>query len=274
MTMTDFTKQKISFALALLGTLFALHPFVEKYADVGFDYEGYYLKVFYAFALSAGLLAFTVYCYAIALVSERVHGMMERMGNYAYAIAVMVGPLYGGLFIAHWLSDIFEASHLAWAAPGVALGVGVGWLVVSQVLAWLFHGRLSEEDRIAKIRQWADQEIAALNRAREMFDNQHYDLAVIEAWRAIEARLRRVLLAKGITTGSESPQQMIDAAVRAKVVHEPSVGLLQELRKQWNIAVSFDPLSRQAAEAALHAARNILATISLSESPKEAGHGV
>ena len=57
--MTDFTKAKISFALALLGTLFALHPFVEKYADVGFDYEGYNLKIFYAFALTAGLLAFS-----------------------------------------------------------------------------------------------------------------------------------------------------------------------------------------------------------------------
>src|SRR5262249_20359460 len=159
--MTDFTKQKISFALALLGTLFALHPFVERYSDQGFDYLGYDLKIFYAFALTAALLASAVYCYAIALVSERVHGLMERLGNYSYAIAVMVGPLYAGLYGASKLADVFEASHLAWAAPGVALGVGIGWLVLSQVAAWLFHGRLSEEDRAAKTRQWADQEIGA-----------------------------------------------------------------------------------------------------------------
>jgi hypothetical protein len=272
--MTEFTKHKISFALALLGTLFALHPFVEKYADWGFLYLDYDLKVIYAFALTAGLLAFTVYCYAIALVSERVHGIMERLGNYSYALAVMIGPLYVGLYGASELAKAFAASQLEWAAPGVALGVGIGWLVLSQVLAWMFRGRLSDEDKASKIRQWADEEMTALNRAREMFDNQHYDLSVLEAWRAIEARLRRVLLAKGITTKAETPQQMIDAAVRAKIVHEPAVGMLQDLRKKWNIAVSFDPLGREAAEAALQAARNILSTISLGESPKEVGHAV
>jgi HEPN domain-containing protein len=196
------------------------------------------------------------------------------VGNYAYAIAVIVGPLYAGLFAASRLADTFEASHLAWAAPGVALGLGIGWLVLSQIVAWLLRGRLSEEDRAAKVRQWADQEMAALNRAREMFESGHYDLSVIEAWRAIEARLRRVLLARGIRSGGETPQQMIAAAVRAKVVPESSLGLLQELRKQWNVAVSFEPLSHQAAEAALGAARNILATISIGESPKASGHGV
>lgn len=272
--MTDFTKTKISFALALLGTLFALHPFLERYAEWGFLYLDYDLKIWYPVAITAGLLALTVYCFAIALVSERVHGFMERLGNYAYAIAVMIGPLYAGLFLASRLADALEASHLAWAAPGVALGVGIGWLVLSQIVAWFFRGRLSEEDRAAKTRQWADQEMAALNRAREMFQSQHYDLSVIEAWRAIEARLRRVLLARGIRSGGESPQQMIDAAVRYKLVPEKSLELLHELRKQWNVAVSFEPLGRDAAEAAMNAARNILATISVGESPKAAGHAV
>jgi HEPN domain-containing protein len=272
--MTDFTKTKISFALALLGTLFALHPFVQQHLDWGFDYLGFYLKVFYAFALTAGLLAFTVYCYAIALVSERVHGFMERLGNYAYAIAVITGPLYAGLYLASLLAEAFEASHLAWAAPGVAIGFGIGWLVLSQVVAFLFRGRLSEEDVAAKSRQWADQEMAALNRAREMFASNHYDLSVIEAWRAIEARLRRVLLTKGIRSGGETPQQMIDAAVRARLIQDKSLDLLKELRKHWNVAVGFHPLTRQAAEYALNAARDILATIAVGESPKAAGHGV
>ena len=55
---------------------------------------------------------------------------------------------------------------------------------------------------------------------------------------------------------------------------EKSLDLLRDLRKQWNVAVSFEPLSREAAESALQAARNILATISVGESPKAAGHGV
>ena len=38
--MTEFTKMKITFALALLGTLFALHPFLDRYPDRGFVYLG------------------------------------------------------------------------------------------------------------------------------------------------------------------------------------------------------------------------------------------
>jgi MFS family permease len=271
--MTDFTKTKMHFALALLGVLFALHPLMEKIEPWGFDYLGYDLKVLYVYALIAGLLAFTVYCYALALVSERVHGLMERTGNYAYAIAVMVLPLYGGLYLAHLLADRFEATELNWAAPGVALGVGAAWLLLSQILAWLFRRRLGEEDITAKTRQWADQEIVSLNRAREMFVSDHYDLAVIEAWKAIEARLRRVLLARGIRAG-DTPGKMIDAAERAKLVREPSLGMLQEVRKQWNIAVSSEPLTREASEAALNAARDILATIPVEEVNRGSGRGM
>ena len=42
--------------------------------------------------------------------------------------------------------------------------------------------------------QLANHEIESLKRAKELFDNQHYDLSVVESWRALEARLRQVLL--------------------------------------------------------------------------------
>lgn len=262
--MTEFTKTKISFALALLGTLFALHPFMEKLdQDLGFEYLGLDLRVAYVYVLLAGLLAFTVYCYAIALVSERVHGFMERLGNYSYALSILVLPLYAALYGSHLLAVRFEESSLHWAPTAVAAGLGVLWLVVSQLLAWLFRGRLGQEDRTSKIRQLSEQEIAALNHARELFLSDHYDLAVIEAWKAIEARLRRVLLARGSTRRTDTPEALIEAAVRAGLLREPSVTLLQELRKQWRVAISFEPLSREAAEAALLAARNVLATISV-----------
>jgi len=33
--MTDFTKVRITFALAFLGTRFALHPLLDRFADWG-----------------------------------------------------------------------------------------------------------------------------------------------------------------------------------------------------------------------------------------------
>jgi HEPN domain-containing protein len=261
--MTEFLKTKMHFALALLGTLFALHPVVERIQDIGFQYLGVELKVYHAYALIAGLLAFTVYCYALTLLSERSHSWVERLGNYAYALAVMVLPLYGGLYATNELARHLELpQHLALAVPA---GLGIGWLLLSQLLALVFRKRLGDQDQRAKVDQLAEQEIASLNRARELFESDHYDLSVIEAWKAIEARLRRVLLQKGITKRLETPQDMIALATKKGLLTRSAQELLQELRTQWNIAVSVEPLTREAADKALTCARNILATIAVDE---------
>jgi hypothetical protein len=136
--MTDFGKTKITFALALLGTLFAIHPFVERYGDLGFDFPYWAgatiltekLTITLVYSLVAGLLALGVYCYAASLLSERPNSFLEKLGNYSYAIAVLLLPLYGGLYLSSLLADRLDETHLAWAAPAVAIGLGIGWLPV------------------------------------------------------------------------------------------------------------------------------------------------
>src|SRR5262249_6062555 len=252
--MNEFKKIKMTFALALLGTLFALHPIVDKYPAAGFNYRGQELKVSYAYALAAGLLALAVYCYAVAFVSEHSSAWMEKVGNSVYALALMTVPLYGGLYLAQRLADELHWPHLELVAPVAVVVLGLG-------LAWWLRKRLGDQDRTARAQQLAEQELVALDRARGLFDSEHYDLSVIEAWKAIEARRRRVLLARKITTRLDNAQAMIDAAVKAGVVRGDAVDHLQQLRKQWNIAVSVEPITREAAESALNAARHILSTI-------------
>jgi HEPN domain-containing protein len=261
--MTEFTKTKIHFALALLGSLFALHPFLERVQDKGFVYLGYDLKIYYAYILIAGLLALCVYCFGLTLVSEKPHSWLERLGNYVYALAVMVLPLYGGLYLASLLADQLNASHLAWAAPTAALGLGIAWFILSQFLAFLLRGRLSNQDRSAKIEQFALQETNAVRQASELFETEHYDLCVMETWRAVEARLRQVLLRRGINIRKTSPAALIAAAKRAAIVTEPTLRLLQALEKTWHIAMSSEPTTRAAASEALTAGRQILATTAL-----------
>jgi HEPN domain-containing protein len=262
---TEFTKTKMHFALALLATLFALHHIIEKYEDVGFDYLGYPLKIYYAYGLTAALLALTVYFYAMGLLSERAYSWMEKMGNYVYGLAIMVLPIYGGLYVSTLAAEHLGQEHLAWAGPSIPLALGAAWLLLSQVFALFFRKRLSDRDRSAQTEQLAEQEITSLNRASELFDTNHYDLSVIEAWKAIEARLRRVLLLRGLSSRVADPQTMIHAATRAGLLSPPALALLKELRRQWNIAVSVEPLTREAAETALSAARNILSTIPIEK---------
>jgi hypothetical protein len=259
--MNEFTKTKIHFTLALLGSLFALHPFLEKFEDYSFDYLGQPLKLSYAYVLFAGLLALCVYLYAMTLVSERPHSWLERLGNYCYGLAIMSLPFYGGLYLSSRLADWLGQTHLQWAAPGAALGLGVGWFVLSQVFAWFLRGRLAVQDRSAKVEQLAQDEVKALEQAQELFAGDHYDLGVMRSYRAVEARLGRVLLGHGVNVPSGDPDALVTAAKRAGLLSERALSQLQELQRQWRVAISNVPMTKEDAAGALAATRDILAAI-------------
>ena len=259
--MTEFTKLKIGFALALLGTLFALHPLLDRYPEAGFLYLGTRLKVAHVYALTSGLLSLCVYLYAVTLLNEHPHSWCERTGNSVYALAVLVLPIYAGLFLSAELADRVAVSHVAWAAPAVAFGLGGGWIMLTQVVAWRIRRRLGERDRVAKMEQLALQETRSLDRARELLAGEHYDLVVIEAWKALESRLRQALLSRGIAAKADDPGAILRLAARKGLLREPIPGLVEDLRRSWSVAISTEPLPREAAVEALGAIRYVLSIL-------------
>jgi hypothetical protein len=207
----------------------------------------------------------------VTLVSERPHSWLERLGNYCYGLAIMSVPFFGGLYLASLLAERLEFTHLQWAAPGAALGLGLAWFALSQAVAWFLRGRLAAHDQTAKAEQFTRQEVKALADAQDLFANDHYDLSVMEAYRAIDARLRRALLGRGTAPPSGNPEALVVAAKRAGLLREPALAQLDDLTRQWRVAVGSEPLTREAAARALEETRQILSTVPL---PGEAGkHG-
>jgi hypothetical protein len=263
--MNDFKKAKITFALALLGTLFALHRVVEnpdyQAATTFTTYLGYQINIVHAYLVLAGLLALTVYFYAVGFMTEHSSTWVEKIGNLVYALAIMVVPMYGVLYLSSFLAETLGQLDLYWIVPLVALGLGV-------IMGGLFLHRLGQQDRSAKVAQWSDLEISSLYRARALFEGAHYDLAVMEAWKAIDARLHRVLVAKGITPPADNPGALIDKAIHAGILKESVRPLLNDLRGHWAVAVSHQPLTQANANEALNIARDILSVIPLAIAAK------
>jgi hypothetical protein len=269
--MAEFTKIKIGFALALLGTLFALHPLLDRTPDLGFFYLGYQLKVIHAYALTSGLLGLCVYLYAVTLLNDHPRSWGERTGNAIYGLAIMVLPIYGGLFLSASLAEMVAVSHVAWAAPAVAIGLGSGWIILSQVVAWRIRSRLGERDRASKMEQLAKQEAVSLNQAKTLFDGEHFDLCVVEAWRALESRLRRALLSRKINARADDHHAVVRLAVKKGILKEPALGLVAGLERHWAVAVSTDPLPREAAVESLGAVRYILSILPVHETRPPGG---
>ena len=216
-------------------------------------------------SLTAGLLSLCVYRDAVTLLNDRPHSWCESTGNSTYALAIRVVPIYAGLFLSAMLADRVAVSHVAWAAPAVAVGLGIGWVALTQLVAWRIRRRLGEQDRASRIAQLAGQEVESLNQARELFEGQHYDLSVVEAWRALEARLRQVLLSRRIDARAGDPQAVVHVAVRKGILKEPALGVVAELRRHWTVALSTEPLSREAAVESLSAVRHVLSVVPVKQ---------
>jgi HEPN domain-containing protein len=258
----DFKKHKIAFALALLGTLFTLHHVVEnpayQQASAFTTYLGYEVNIMHGYLLLAGLLALTVYFYAIGFTTEHASAWVEKLGNLVYALAIMVVPVYGILYLSSFLAETLGDLHLYWIVPLVAGTFGL-------LLGGAFLIRLGQRDRSAKQAHWNDLEISSLYRARALFEGGHYDLSVMETWKAIDARLHRILAARRITPPANNPAAMIKKAIRAGIIQEPVRAKLAELRQHWTVAMSHQPLTQEDAESALNNARDVLAMIPLGD---------
>jgi hypothetical protein len=261
--MADFIKTKLQAALALLGMLFALKPFIDDIQNVGFVILDVRISLLHALAGMAGLLAVSVHCFALDMLRARPFSLVERLGNTAFGLAILTLPTFGLGFglteLGQLLAVRLGLPQLAWAAPAVAAGLVVVWLA----LAILIRLRLGRQDRNHQFDALTETESAALKRAQEMFEEGHFDLSVIEVWRALEARLRRSLLQRHVHGHYDDWNALRDAAHANGLLAKVPLTTLDGLRRHWQTAVGVEPLPRESAADALMTARTLLATIPL-----------
>ena len=58
---------------------------------------------------------------------------------------------------------------------------------------------------------------------------------------------------------------VIHVAIRQGILKEPTLGVVAELKRHWTVAVSTEPLSREAAVEPLSAVRHVLSVIPVKE---------
>ena len=116
----------------------------------------------------AGLLAVSIHCFALDMLRGRPFSLGERLGNTAFGLAILVLPTFvlglGLTESGQFLADYYGLQQLAWAAPAIAAGLIVGWLV----LAILIRLRLGRQDRSHQFNSLTETESAALKRRRNV----------------------------------------------------------------------------------------------------------
>lgn len=261
--MSDFSKAKVGFALALAGVLFAIHPIITEHRGAGFSFPWFVLEFRIIYYLLFALLGTSVYFFALEFLTLRPQGAAHRIGNLLYAAALLIPPAFVMIWLAVqvgegvvWISDSDAAGEISMVA--ICIVSGAAGLLVIHLVSRVMNLR----DREASIDQLSIRESRHLHRAEEMHGARHYDLAAIEAFRAIETALHRALIDRDVRVGAPRARELIPAAARAGIIPEECVGLLHEVRVARNRAVhATDPIALHDAEWLLDTTRKIIASI-------------
>ena len=256
--MSDFAKEKVAFAVALLAVLFTITPVVDSVGEAGLNLFAITLRIRHVYYFLSILLALSVYSYAIQFVTERRLRLARVAGDIFYAMAIVAPALYVALFLVVPLANrvgAFLRSPEAAKATEVVLSMVAGSL--STLGIFLARRALTTKEEQSTAAQLERQEILFLREAEELFQGGHYDMAVIESFKAVETAASR------IASGQRpvAPRHWTDFAKNA-LRSEDLIAAFERLKRVRNLAAhGTEPTTKNAAREALAIADKIVASL-------------
>jgi HEPN domain-containing protein len=261
--MTDFTKNKIAFAIALLAALFALSPVTLNLGSTGFSVFQQNIKILYLYYFISLFLTLAVYFYGIQFLTERPLRFAQILGDISYAIAIVAPVLYFSVYfviiITDALSPIIKSDTFqSWIKGLLSAIMGA----LSVYLSNWFRAILAKREKQSASEQSDKETISFLDRAKKLFDDGHYDLVVVECYKSIEVAAKKALAEKGIVLKGFKSITLIDSAQKAGVIPEDRISLVNEIRILRNQAAhGAKSLSKEDASLVLEATRRVLASM-------------
>ena len=265
--MDEFTKLKITFSLALLAALFALSPILGAIGVKGFDIFGIDLQIRLTYFSFAALLGLAVYIYGIDLITEKSVPSIKKVANVTYALAIFIPPLYLALFLVvqvalliGWLVRSAGAVVAIVSILGAVASVaGFALVVGSSAKGMIRRGIRSAVDQVS------GQETPVLPRAMSLFQEEHYDLVLVECFRAIELSIRKALTLASVTFRPVMAD-MLSKARKHGVTNQQVSEQIDRIRRYRNEAVhSGQPVARELAREILDITGRVLLFLEAQE---------
>ena len=259
--MSEFTKNKIGFAVALLATLFTIYPVLLTTDRFSFPVFSTVVHIRYLYYCLAILLSASVYFYAIQFIAERSVQFPRLLGDSAYAIALVAPLVYVGLYAAVNLMSFFRGHPPSQAPTGEKIAIG-GSVLLLVFLSSSFQRTISRREIKSTAQLMFKRELLSLARARALYEEKNYDLCVIECFRAIEAALRKRLVERGILPTSRGSRDLVTRARKASIITTKVAEMIDSVRIRRNGAVhNLGSISREDAFSVLSTTDEILSKL-------------
>lgn len=257
--MSDFTKNKIAFVVALLATLFTITPALEAIGTWEYKIFGIALSVNALYYFTTACFAFAVYVYGVQFLTERNLRYAQFIGDLFYAVAMVAPPLFIVVYFVQTITDVLVKNPYTTALIGnIVSGILVA---LSSNFVFDFIKSLQKREAASKSELSQREEAQILNRARKLFDDKFYDLCVTECFKAIEIAIRNRLAQLGVVN-TRRPLDLLREALQREILPQAIYANADYIRKQRNeIAHSNTQITQDTAEEVLVMTDQILAAI-------------
>ena len=262
--MTEFSKIKIPFVLALLAAMFSVTPLVQKFGTNSYPLFGLSISVDFVYLLFCGLLSSSVYFYGVGLISEgKFFEIMNKIGHMHYAIALVAPPLFILLYPVSLVSEyVVTAMKLPLFAKIIEYGSLSVLGVISSLISSIIVSAFTKRDKKAKVERLELEENQFLSRSKQLFNDGYYDLSVTESWKALEIGLLKMFEVIGHAPNQRTMQNLLDAAVKKNILSKSQMDELVSVRRARNSAVHAErKISKEEAQEAIELTEKVLAAL-------------
>lgn len=263
--MNEFAKTKIAFTVGLLATLYTLNPLITKeIGEIGFTIVSFDINTELVYYIMLGLLAFAVYFYSVQFISERKIKYVQEAGDVFYAIALSLPPAFILLITLNKLIiPLVKNESLEWLLSGL-------FSALSSILAGytttILKRKMSSKQKRNDAKQEENLSFNYLIRAKQLFDDNYFDMAILETFKAIDSAIKKTLLLRNINVDERTPFQTINKAREYGILSDSDVNTINEIRNTRNmIAHTSKKISQEDAQKLITEGENIITNILNSE---------
>lgn len=258
--MNDFVKHKIAFAVAFLAVLFSISPLLKDFGGYGFYIFDLFLSINSLYLTVSIVFSLSVYAFGIQFLSEKGIGLASLVGNFLYALALIIPAAYSALAVSIFIINASEKYIGNFSIEHISSTISIILAIYSSSVTFKLKDRLVKKEKDSVSDQLSKEETLFMRRAQELMRIKSYDLAIVEAFKAIEVSARKALIDKGLYF---YPGKWVSEIQKNKLLPHDLINGLNEIRQARNIAAhGLEPLSAETAKAMMPIASRIVATLS------------
>lgn len=270
--MTEFARLKMGFVVAMLAALFMLKPLFDEFTTTGqggiyyFSYLNQQITFISGYYLFAGFLGLAAYFFAMDLVGRRPNHYFQMLGNFAYAVAIMVPPIYFAMGLIGYIDYLIESyTGSAQSGHNVSLVLTVFALIFA-IWSFLKLGQqLRMQDKDSTVDQLGAEQAKSMAKANGLLEAGLYDLVLVECFRAIETALKKRVIAENVFPKQDGFSDLLETGVRLKVIGPSERDKIHDLRVVRNEVVHENrDMSRDEAERVIDSTRAVILSMEKS----------